>query len=384
MKKRLMAWLLALVLCMGLMAGCGQDIEENTPDTDDTDPAATGVVIDPDAAYAKYSPEDVVMTINGSDVTWSEFFYNLYTQVYLIQYYSGGNVVWSDSSVLDAAMTNEEYAWENALNTCIQYHVMDQNIPELGVTLTAEDEVTIQETLAEDMLNFCGEDATEEEFNAFLEDIYLSRETYDFMNRVAQLYDRSYDTVFGQNGEHMSDEEIQQFADSSQYITVKHILIKTQYEDGTDMEDTALAEKTALATLILSQLQEVENDRDALLSKFDELMNEYTEDTGLAYYPDGYTFCPGEMVEEFDTAARALKEYEITDLVKSDYGYHIILRLPTTRDSVVTYVDANTSYTLGAYAAAEAYGKLLDSWVSEAQVNWTSAFENLTAENIFA
>jgi len=383
-----MALLLAVVLCLGLLTGCKQDSGETDDPVESQEPVESqnpeGVALDPDAAYAKHDPDDVVMTINGTDVTWSEFFYNLYTVVYPIQYYSDNNVVWSGSNLYDASVTNEVYAWENALNTCIQYHVLEQNIADMGITLNAEDEAAIQDTLQADMASFCGEDATEETFNDFLGQIYLTRDTYDFMNRVAQLYDHSYDEKFGRNGEMLSEEDIQNFVEHNEYVTVKHILIKTKNDDGTDMTEDEVAEKTARATLLLTQLQEVADDRDALVKKFDELMQENTEDAGVNYYPDGYTFRPGEMVEEFETAAKALENYGLSDLVKSDYGYHIILRLPTTRDSVVTYVDPVTSYTVGAYAAAEAYGKLLDSWVNDAQVQWSKDFENMTVEKIFS
>ncbi len=92
---------------------------------------------------------------------------------------------------------------------------------------------------------------------------------------------------------------------------------------------------------------------------FDELMAEYTEDTGSAEHPNGYLFTEGEMVEEFENAVKALKIGKISNLVKSDYGYHIIMRLPLPE-----YGEVQAEYAASAYAdarVAEHYNSVADS-----------------------
>ena len=54
-------------------------------------------------------------------------------------------------------------------------------------------------------------------------------------------------------------------------------------------------------------------------------MKEYNEDTGET--EAGYCFGRGEMVSEFENAAFALNYNEISDVVKTEYGYHIIKRI---------------------------------------------------------
>ena len=115
----------------------------------------------------------------------------------------------------------------------------------------------------------------------------------------------------------------------------KHILLLTKdmeqtvtNEDGTTgyapLDDATVAEKKALADDLLAQLRAAEDP----IALFDELMNEHSEDSGLAANPDGYTTTKGQMVPEFENTALALKDGEISDVVESTYGYHIILRLP--------------------------------------------------------
>lgn len=59
--------------------------------------------------------------------------------------------------------------------------------------------------------------------------------------------------------------------------------------------------------------------------KFEDLVEEYSTDTASAAKKgDLGWFGPGEMVEEFFDATIALKKDEISEPVKSDFGYHII------------------------------------------------------------
>ena len=100
-------------------------------------------------------------------------------------------------------------------------------------------------------------------------------------------------------------------------ISAKHILIKvdTSSEDGlTDEEAKEKAEK------LIKKLNKGED--------FDKLAKENSDDTGSASNGGdlGY-FNKGDMVEEFENAAYALKVNEYTkEPVKTTYGYHIILK----------------------------------------------------------
>lgn len=69
---------------------------------------------------------------------------------------------------------------------------------------------------------------------------------------------------------------------------------------------------------------------------FDTLVSEYGTDPGMVGNQQGYIFTKGEMVEEFEASAFALKPEEISKPVKTAYGYHIIKRevLPALTDEI--------------------------------------------------
>lgn len=105
--------------------------------------------------------------------------------------------------------------------------------------------------------------------------------------------------------------------------SAKHILIKN--DDGSasaateEGEEAAPAEdKRAKAEEILGRINNGED--------FDALMKEFNEDTGET--EAGYTFTAGEMAAPFEKAAFALKIGEVSDVVESQFGYHIIKRIP--------------------------------------------------------
>ena len=68
---------------------------------------------------------------------------------------------------------------------------------------------------------------------------------------------------------------------------------------------------------------------------FHTLMHTYSQDFGgLMSYPDGYTFEPGVMVPEFTQATQELTIGEISGLVETIHGYHIIKRIEPDLDDV--------------------------------------------------
>lgn len=373
MMKKMIALLLAMALCFTMFTGCSKE-----------EPAGPAE-IDYAAAFAKYDPETVVMTIDGTEVTWSEFFYMLYSSLSQIQYYMG-DIYWSEECVEGSGLTFEEYTMQMTTTMLKQLHAIERKSKELNLTLSEDDLAMIEESIESIKLQNLGEDATDEDFRKFLlENVYLTEEAYRFVNENSLLYDQLFVETVGEEGEKITDAEIEAYIDSVPYVTAKHILLMTvDQETGEALSEEEIAKAKETAEQLLAQLQTIE-DRDELIETFDSLMQEYNQDPGMAAFPDGYTFTTGEMYPVFEEAAFALEEYEISGIVESESGYHILMRLPTTGDSVVDLDYTTYSYySILAYAATDLYSKKLSEWMDSCDLQWSDDFEGMTAEQIFA
>ncbi len=94
---------------------------------------------------------------------------------------------------------------------------------------------------------------------------------------------------------------------------------------------------------------------------FDALITEFNEDPGMTTYTDGYYFSYGEMVEAFETTSFALADNEISGLVETPYGYHIIKRLPVDDE----FKETSTYKEVYESLSAEYEGEELDAKLAE-------------------
>lgn len=171
----------------------------------------------------------------------------------------------------------------------------------------------------------------------------VSRDTVSKLYAEFALAEKVYQYTIKDINPEISDDE-------ARTITVQHILIKTYALDG--------AGKRVAYT---GQAKEDAYDRACEVYKlaeqgedFDELIRRYSEDDKSTY-----SFGKGEMDEAFETAAFNLGKDEISDIVESEYGYHIIKCLNTFNKNET---DANKVKIVD-QRRAEAFGQEYDAYV---------------------
>lgn len=136
-----------------------------------------------------------------------------------------------------------------------------------------------------------------------------------------------------QVGSTITDEEIESYYSEnySEKQTVKHILIKFD-EDEDDYDE---AYNTALT--VIGKLKET--DAKNLTKTFDDLAFDYSADS--TYNTGGLieNFMASEVVTEFWDASKNLKANEYTEVpVKTQYGYHVILKVSETEKEELSKV----------------------------------------------
>lgn len=342
--KKIIALILASMMALACLAGCTQ------------------------------KSGDVVMTVNGSEVTWDEYMYWIgYSTNQLNQYYSytGTATDYEDSETTDIIL-------KDAKKAVVEQHVILAKAAEMGITA---DEEKVDEVIADYIEYYCGEDGTEEDFAELIKSSYATVDTFKSMVRSNLLYTDIINEMYGEGGADISDEDVQAYAEENDYITATHILLLTSDDEGKALSEKEQAKLEKQAKGFVKELRAIDDTKERL-ERFNELKAEYCDDTGKESFPDGYCFTTGTMVDAFDSTARALGEYEVSDVVKSDYGFHVIMRLPLTGSDLCNSSDGYP-VPLSAIIAEEQFNVQFEQWIDEAVTEFVGQYKNYDFSSLF-
>ena len=356
-----------------------QEAQPEEPSTVPDEPAVASGRLNYEALYSLYEPDEKVLKVNGKEETWGDYFYILFTQCGQIEdyfdsmaAYYGMRFGWTDPiEEEENGETFAEAAMESTENLMIQLGALEAFAAENGVEVSEEMRSMIEAQKKQDVISALGEEGTEEAFYEYLEGIHLSKDMYDRIVTQNFLYQESFNSLYGENAEKLSEETALKYLEDNGYVTAAHILLlNTDAETGEKLDDSALAEKKAELEALSAELSAIEDDqarKEAFLAKAAEI----SEDPGKAYYPEGYTYTPGTMVTEFETAAAALDDYAISDVVETSYGYHILMRLPLSADAIVEFNSGTgAARTARMLAANQEYGERLQAAADALTLEW--------------
>lgn len=321
MKKIISAVLAALLLVS--MCACSQT-QDQTPDT-----PASGIYYDITGVH----PQQTILTVDGNTVPMDLFCYwsiyhadSLYSSL-LMGYTMGGmyeecfdaesgNLVPEATPEELGGMTLGEYINGQVLSTVELYAAVENMCQEYSITMSEEQIAEMDAATAAAIENMGGEEA----FQQAMAEMGISLESYERLTRDGYLFNNLVALVTQEGSPlYMVEEDYEQYR-----VYADHILLSTSDSiTGEAYSEEKQLEQLGKARELLAQLEAVEGEERIAL--FTELAEQYGEDNGRITNT-GYVFGTGEMVQAFEDAAFSLKAGELSGIVESPYGYHIILR----------------------------------------------------------
>lgn len=280
--------------------------------------------------------EKEVVSVGDKKVLYSEamaYFKSFQTQVEA-QY---GPDIWAYD--FGGGQTFEALAKQDIMNMMVQNKIISQKADKFNVSISEDEEAQIKESTTKFLAGITEEDKakygiTEEIVTNIFRDDLLKQKVYE-----AATLDVNTE---------VSDEEAKQ-------ITIQHLLIKTQKTDekGKTVEFTA-EEKAAARKKVEKLLKEAKKTDD-----FKKLAEANTEDSNVEY-----TFGKGQMVKPFEEAAFAMKPGQVSDIVETDYGYHILYCVSDFNEDAT---QAKKEEIISK-RQSEAFQKLYEEWQKEVKV----------------
>lgn len=328
------------------------------------------------ALYATHAPDEVVMKVGDRDVTWGEFFY-MYQygaasmeQTFL---YYGMTTDWNMVVDEESGLTLGDAVSNDALQQIRDFAAIEKLGEQNGVTresVLPEAEETLA-GFADSYATSTGE--TEEAFYTMLQEQYMDKDTYKNFIVWNLTENELFTKLYGANCELISDEDAQKYITDNEYAKLNHILfLCMDMTTGEELDEAAQADKLKQAEALAEELRAAETTEE-LLALYAQRKEELDEDTGKTAYPDGYICTPdAAFVPEFLDGGYALDEYQVSDPVKSVYGYHVMLRLPVTPDDIL---DESTGSTARTIVAQQKYNAALGEISDGFEIEYVNGFE---------
>lgn len=318
MKKiiKIAAAMLAALLLSTALTGCGDDSENPT-----------------------------VMLIGESKVALDEFSYFYYNTK--SDFDKGDDSYWSDTDKV-------KELYDDVLFILKRNRAIEDMAKEYGVKLGSDVKNEISSYISQVKKAY----ADESEYYSILEAEHMSERMFSRLLQIQELWQQLYEHVTDESsGIIYADDKTVLDDIPKNFYRATHILIMN--DEGEDPK----ANK-ALAEELLGRIKSGED--------FETLKEEYGEDQGVEGNNDGYYFTKGQMIESFENTVKALEPGEISDIVESVYGYHIIRRLPLEDEYISSHLEELRDLYM-----SRIFNEMLEEKANTYEVTYTEAYHAL-------
>lgn len=310
-KTKIVALLLAMIMLVCSLAGCGEE------------------------AVAAVTFRDTVITENEY-IYWMSTYKGIFLQA--LGTTTDNSVYWSTE--MAEGITYGDYFDVLAQSSIMSNAVALQLFDEYGLTLTKE-EINSVDTAINELITSVGGRST---LNSYLVAYGINLDILRDVKLDSLKAAKLQDYLYGENGiDGATDEELAEYYEDN-YYRAKFIVIRSDKDYIRDENGDIILDEEAGSYLTRDLTEDEVAEKEALAKDlelritagedFEKLMNEYTMDTGMLHFADGYYFnSSATFVEDAVKEAVASMAIDETKAIETELGWYIIKRYELREDA---------------------------------------------------
>lgn len=282
----------------------------------------------------KHSMNKVVLSIDDMEYTRSDF--NIY--FYSVKYdYFGKDVdkVSDDNMKIvvssDDKKTLGEYLKEKTVDEIKTATVIKELAAKYNLDLDDDDYNQIKK----DKNKFIKSIGGRSKFNKLLKDNTTTELAYDKMAQTDMLYTKIVKKIYGEDKrKDLTDDELKDASKNyeNSYFKIEQIILTTiDMDTRKSLSDTEINQKKTLAKTIYEMAK---NGDD-----FDKLIKKYSEDATDKEKPYYHYYKSGQLLQPIEEAILKLNDNEISEVIETDYAFHIVKKLKLDDSKYNEYLD---------------------------------------------
>lgn len=282
--------------------------------------------------YLSISLGFTVVTIDDTKFTKAD----LNMQLYNLKYSYFGKESYEipdatlDEQITSLNMTVGEYLKQQAVEELKILTAVERIAEDNIISLSDEDYEELEENKEEVISNVGGKS----EFKKLLRKNNITEAAYDKFYYINKLYDKVFEELYSSGKKNDLTTEEKESAKEEyfeKYLKIQQIVLaKIDVSTGSDLSDTIINQKETLANSILTEARNGADFED-LIIKYSEEAQEKGNNT--------YYYAKGDLLENIESVVVGLGTGSISDVIETDYAFHIVKRLELDDSKLENYYD---------------------------------------------
>ena len=282
--------------------------------------------------YLSISLGFTVVTIDDTKFTKAD----LNMQLYNLKYSYFGKESYEipdatlDEQITSLNMTVGEYLKQQAVEELKILTAVERIAEDNNISLSDEDYEELEENKEEVISNVGGKS----EFKKLLRKNNITEAAYDKFYYINKLYDKVFEELYSSGKKNDLTTEEKESAKEEyfeKYLKIQQIVLaKIDVSTGNDLSDTIINQKETLANSILTEARNGADFED-LIIKYSEEAQEKGNNT--------YYYAKGDLLENIESVVVGLGTGSISDVIETDYAFHIVKRLELDDSKLENYYD---------------------------------------------